>query len=996
MAQDERHYNPKTIHKIFFFVTLGLLFALVAMFAKDYSRQWKKYQETFRTIQVEKAYVKLDAASKKLEADPKYKETLAALETEQKNYKQKCSTLGNVENEIKSLKSENDLIQQKYKFARAEVDAAKYRFEESAAHHENEAATEKEFTALKKKVNDLKLKLESSDTRLAAKQKLITDCSAQLKNVEREKSKLTKQIEILEKKLKSTDVGQMSVTNHIASLVRNLPVIDLANPNNKIEQVVLNDIHDNVNFMTVPKVERCTTCHLGITNPDYANEAQPYKTHPNLTQYVGNDSVHPIEEFGCTVCHGGRGRGTDFIGAAHVPKSEEQRKEWERKYGWHPTELWEEPMLPLPYVEAGCFKCHNNQTTIKGADKLNLGLQVIERAGCYNCHAIDTFKEWPKTGPDLTKISSKLSPDWAYKWIEMPQSFHKDTWMPAFFHQSNNNDPESVKRSQQEIHAIVHYLYHQSEKFDLAPIPVQGDAVKGEEIVASVGCFACHNINDQKDEKTTADSLRREFGPSLSNLGSKTDKEWLFNWLKDPYRYHPGSRMPNLRLSDQEAADAATYLVQGKNAQFDQAKPPAIDDKILNAIVLTYLTKNETVESADKKVQTMSQDDKLLYSGEKLIGQYGCFACHNIKGFENAKQIGADLNQEGNKSTHKLDFGFVQIEHTNYNWIRQKVHDPRIYDTGKIKAPDEKLIMPNFYLNDEELDAVTTVVLGLVDDKNVKNKKYPQTTENLYIEKGNEIIAKSNCQACHIIEGQGGSIRNSVVDYLVKYEGKDPNDAKAVVTSFSPPNLVGEGQKVQADWLFDFIHSPTTIRPWLKVRMPSYKLNAAHLNSLVKYFNTLDHEEFPFMDKVDTSMNNDELAQVEKLFSKEYFDCASCHIVGKQMPGGTPDRWAPDFGLAKDRLKPDWIIKWLTNPAALLPGTKMPTYFDPKAFDESGPPDIFDGDEHKQIKMLRNYLMTISEHPPTKPAPAAASTSETPAATPASAEQPAEQPAKQQ
>lgn len=81
------------------------------------------------------------------------------------------------------------------------------------------------------------------------------------------------------------------------------------------------------------------------------------------------------------------------------------------------------------------------------------------------------------------------------------------------------------------------------------------------------------------------------------------------------------------------------------------------------------------------------------------------------------------------------------------------------------------------------------------------------------------------------------------------------------------------------------------------------------------------------------------------------------------MPGGLADNWAPNFALAAKRLKPDWIIQWLTDPAGLLPGTKMPTYFDPKNFDESGPADILNGDEHKQIKALRDYLLTISNDP---------------------------------
>ena len=80
-----------------------------------------------------------------------------------------------------------------------------------------------------------------------------------------------------------------------------------------------------------------------------------------------------------------------------------------------------------------------------------------------------------------------------------------------------------------------------------------------------------------------------------------------------------------------------------------------------------------------------------------------------------------------------------------------------------------------------------------------------------------------------------------------------------------------------------------------------------------------------------------------------------------KFPGGSPDSWAPNFALSKERLKPGWIEQWIIDPQSLLPGTKMPNYFDPQAFELSGPDDILDGNEHEQIRVLRNYLLTLSE-----------------------------------
>jgi len=141
--------------------------------------------------------------------------------------------------------------------------------------------------------------------------------------------------------------------------------------------------------------------------------------------------------------------------------------------------------------------------------------------------------------------------------------------------------------------------------------------------------------------------------------------------------------------------------------------------------------------------------------------------------------------------------------------------------------------------------------------------------------------------------------------------------------------------------------------------MPTYDFDEEEINTAIKYFNFLDDEPFPFAEKIQPELSAEEMVAGEKMYSPDYFDCFNCHIRGTQMPGGTPDRWAPNLELAKERLKAKWIIDWIKNPQKLLPGTKMPMYFDPEYFDTSGPDDILDGDEHEQIRVLRDYLLVL-------------------------------------
>ena len=207
--------------------------------------------------------------------------------------------------------------------------------------------------------------------------------------------------------------------------LRNLPMIDFLDPTLKIEQIVLKNITDDRYFQHVPKVDRCTTCHTFIDKPGYEDQANPYKTHPNLDMMVGANSHHPKNDFGCTTCHGGEGhRVRDFQAIAHTPQNEAQAKEWADKYHWHPPHKVMDPMKPLQNTEAACIKCHKGQQRIPGAKVVNKGYELIENYGCYGCHNIDGWEHKVKPGPSLRKISSKVSKSFFKTWVWDPKGFN--------------------------------------------------------------------------------------------------------------------------------------------------------------------------------------------------------------------------------------------------------------------------------------------------------------------------------------------------------------------------------------------------------------------------------------------------------------------------------------------------------------------------------------------------------------------------------------------
>jgi len=93
-----------------------------------------------------------------------------------------------------------------------------------------------------------------------------------------------------------------------------------------------------------------------------------------------------------------------------------------------------------------------------------------------------------------------------------------------------------------------------------APEPA-GDAAAGKDIFAKSACVGCHTIRG-----VSAGVL----GPDLTHFGSRklfgagmwdTNVEKVAAWVKDPPRLKPGSKMPNLHLSDADSKAVAAYLV---------------------------------------------------------------------------------------------------------------------------------------------------------------------------------------------------------------------------------------------------------------------------------------------------------------------------------------------------------------------------------------------------------------------------------------------------
>jgi len=92
-------------------------------------------------------------------------------------------------------------------------------------------------------------------------------------------------------------------------------------------------------------------------------------------------------------------------------------------------------------------------------------------------------------------------------------------------------------------------------------VAVGGEPARGRAVIEQVGCGSCHTIPGVQ-------GARGLVGPPLLWFSRRTfiagqlpnTPENLVRWVKAPQAVEPGTAMPTLGLSDQQARDVAAYL----------------------------------------------------------------------------------------------------------------------------------------------------------------------------------------------------------------------------------------------------------------------------------------------------------------------------------------------------------------------------------------------------------------------------------------------------
>ena len=693
-----------------------------------------------------------------------------------------------------------------------------------------------------------------------------------------------------------------------------------------------------IHVAEVDLVDRCESCHLGIRDPLVLTKADMggeglFISHPNPALLA----LHDPEQFGCSTCHNGNGRATTSARKGH---------------GRHKYWLW--PLFYRENTEAGCHQCHAKDLVLEHADVLNQGKSIFYNEGCVGCHRFEGFDteaealsqvhssihtlgvdrkemnkeieqsvlagdaaqdnseaqryyaradelkqqisnvdhelerlevrsedlqvEQKKIGPSLKEVRFKIRKEWIPGWLENPHAYRPSTKMPAF------------RLGKEQRRAIAAFVWQAGDAGALPSQP-RGNAVRGKELFETRGCMGCHAVGEGGMAQGSS------FAANLTRVGEKVHYDYLVSWIHNPQERQPLSVMPNLRLSLKETRDIASYLVTLKQADTSYSQADYLDDPGLRK------------------------------EGAMWVKHFGCAGCHQISGFEEEDRIGTELTREGSKPIERLDFALLthDAKHEgSYNhkgFFERKLKDPAIFDQGKIKTPLENLRMPNFKLTDQEIAALTTFLLGSVDSTLPEHFFYDPDDRGQDIREGWWLVKRYNCMGCHQVRPGQQSDLSGMAHY------QDP-DLKEQL----PPTLVGEGARVDPDWLARFLRNPAMdsertnrngVRRYLHARMPTFRFSDSQIQKIVRFFEALSAQDQPYIPTQLEPLSNQERELARKLFTSKAAPCLRCHATGD--PAHDRNATAPNFLLAKERLKPGWTERWMVAPEMIAPGTAMPS-----------------------------------------------------------------------
>ena len=184
------------------------------------------------------------------------------------------------------------------------------------------------------------------------------------------------------------------------------------------------------------------------------------------------------------------------------------------------------------------------------------GYHMYMANNCMGCHTL--MGEGAYYAPELTRVVSRRGEQWIRLFLKDPQAMYPGRRKMVKF---DIFDPDVDSNAAQNVSDIIAFFTWVENiemngfppKPDLAPAAQAskgGTAAVGKRPSSFTVCVGCHSLGGSGGT----------VGPALDGVGKRFTQESLTTWLKSPETVKPGTKMPNLGLSDEAIAELVTFL----------------------------------------------------------------------------------------------------------------------------------------------------------------------------------------------------------------------------------------------------------------------------------------------------------------------------------------------------------------------------------------------------------------------------------------------------
>jgi mono/diheme cytochrome c family protein len=335
------------------------------------------------------------------------------------------------------------------------------------------------------------------------------------------------------------------------------------------------------------------------------------------------------------------------------------------------------------------------------------GATLYGTSFCSSCHAVQNEggnMVGGTLGPELTRIGSKVNPDWLRRWLNNPHDYDPETLMPHY------------RLDDQQLSLLSGFLLNKKDSDLLANVhltPSDPEAVaRGKKLVTENGCAACHKINGINPPQNFAPDLTKVGSRALAQVvfapGMKHNlPDYIAAKVHDPRSFGPALKMPKFTLTDSQVDSLTTALL----AQTDRAA------------------------SFPKELIIAGKHATDYHAGGdagRLVEDLRCLSCHTING--NGGDMAPDLSKEGSS---------VQRA-----WLDDFLKNPNTLRPALIRR------MPKFNLTPAEIKTLSDYISSAYQAPGVDSQTVdPHSLTSDAAGRGKELFySRYGCNSCHIAD----------------------------------------------------------------------------------------------------------------------------------------------------------------------------------------------------------------------------------------------------